>query len=559
MSQTPAQEFFRKGIAAAQAGDLASAETLLRQCVTLDPKNATAMLNLGIVLVNRGNTAAAEQMLFQSVNTQASIENISTLANVLEINGKPAEAENCYNVILNASPNHPPTLAKLAALAEEQGDRKKAREWYKKLWEAEPSNIAAGIAYAIQSFTDDPSETTRTFEKLMDQAGNDEAAQSKILMSLLPYREFHERMKRGAPAHHATNLNELFFTHAASEFQLFQRLVVKNEKADSATAIKRFIAAFCSRDYPQAQKLLQEIQASSKDGAWVNVTFDSAFYAKLDSATDDPLFAQLPAVSDVLVQEFSARPIIFLACNSGYFSRFGMPLLRSLAENGATSQVHLHLMDASDDQLREAVAFCKAINLNIAVSAENSGIEEKQKTDARSYYHAIRFVRFYQFLRKYKNTLWMMDVDALFNRNPKEMFSLIGKHDVAVRIRAGRIEPWNQFSACIVGAALHDASLNYFRLVSAYILEFYERKSLRWGIDQLALFSVFEYLREQKREPSLAFVDAKIADLDYSEDGVVWLTAGAVKFQSADTVKGSELTAEDLRQGRYRELLKKFS
>ena len=46
-----------------------------------------------------------------------------------------------------------------------------------------------------------------------------------------------------------------------------------------------------------------------------------------------------------------------------------------------------------------------------------------------------------------------MDVDALFWRDPRALYEALGADDVAMRIRPGRLEPWNQFNACIVGAS----------------------------------------------------------------------------------------------------------
>ena len=33
--------------------------------------------------------------------------------------------------------------------------------------------------------------------------------------------------------------------------------------------------------------------------------------------------------------------------------------------------------------------------------------------EARSYYHAVRFIRYYQHLQRYGCPLWLMDVDAV--------------------------------------------------------------------------------------------------------------------------------------------------
>ena len=149
----------------------------------------------------------------------------------------------------------------------------------------------------------------------------------------------------------------------------------------------------------------------------------------------------------------------------------------------------------------------------------------------RCYYHAIRFIRFYNLLRELKSPLWLMDVDAVVNRDLGDMFDMMKGADAAMRIRPGRLEAWSQFNACVVGANPTPASLAYFRSIAAYTAYFYHRDRLRWGIDQLAMYGVFEDMRDRGQVPALALLGEREVDYDYRDDGFIWCNSGVPKFK----------------------------
>jgi hypothetical protein len=187
-------------------------------------------------------------------------------------------------------------------------------------------------------------------------------------------------------------------------------------------------------------------------------------------------------------------------------------------------------MDGSDEQLQQAAAFCATLpNLTVGISAERPGAH-RDAAAARCYYHAIRFIRFFGHLRHYNIPLWLMDVDALFNRPPTSLFEKLAGRDVAFRARPGRLEPWNQFNASVVGATPGEASKRYFRLIAAYIAHFFARGKLQWGIDQLAMYGAFMYLQQAGAAPSAAFLDDRAVDYDYHDDGIIWCNSGKNKF-----------------------------
>jgi tetratricopeptide (TPR) repeat protein len=562
MTET-ADDFFALSMRAAQAGDAANWEANLRKCIALAPNHALALLNLGRLLAERRAYAEAEELLRRSLAAQPMVENLTALAEVFEATDRPAKAEGRYQTILGAVPGHAGTLKRLGSLNERTGNIEAAAAYYKQAWEADPKDFQAAIGYAVATVDRDPAATAATMDRLLRDNAQDDDARLKILHKLLLYKEFHERTKRGLMPHHATSVSELFYTYCADDFSLFYDLSLKAAAAqpnDPNTALGKFIALFCARDRVAAETCLSQLRPYLANHPLRMVTFAPAFYRQLESQSDEAIIAGLPPVIDVTPATFTGTHITYLSCNFQYFADFAVPLLRSFADRTPGGQVHVHIMDGTDEQLRAVTAVCADLSgVTTAVSTERPGVDKQGPLVARAYYHSVRFIRFYQHLKRYGRTLWMMDVDALFNRNANEMYGAIGDRDAAFRIRAGRMEPWNQFSAAIIGATGNPASLAYFRLIAAYLAQFHRKGELQWGIDQSAMYGAYMHLKDERREPEVAFLDNRVMDQDYTPEGIVWFTAGKKKYARPGADGNVSLSKRDAARMKYWELFDKFS
>ena len=556
-----AEDCWRNGVQAAQGGDAAQAERWFGRCAALQPNYPNAALNAGSLAMQRGDHAAAEPLLRHAVTTQPTVESISAWAGLLEAVGQLDKAQECFHQILKAMPAHSPSLRRLGELAQRKGDRAAARNYYRQARNADPDDVGASVKYAIASWEDDPAETAAVLDQGLVRFANDDLRRASLLSGLLIYKEFHERLKRGLMPYHATSLDELFFTFTAPAFADYCKLMLdaaEKHPKNAGALIGKFIALFCSRDRRGAQEVLDAVKPALPGIIWETVTFDPAFYRMLESFDDQMLVTGLPPVSQVIAPAFDDAPVAYLSCNHAYFTNFCVPMLRSLADRSPGAQVHIHIMDISEADVIAAIGLCGTLNLRVGLSVEQPGVDKKSKMEARCYYHAIRFIRYYHHLKHYGRTLWLMDVDALFNRDPQEMYQVLGAHDAAMRIRAGRFEPWNQFNACIVAATLTPASVLYFRLIAAYIAHFFQRGQLRWGIDQLAMYGVFEYLRDEGRAPTLTFLDDRAINYDYRDDGIVWCNSGGGKFfQLKRNPDGSRVT-DDPDRAKYLKLFDKY-
>ena len=552
---------WQNAVAAIKRNSFGDAERWFRECLRVVPDHSSAMLNLGVLLAHRSEFEEALGLLSRAVKIKPTIDVVFTYAKTLLRVGKVNLAQARFKDILTSAPDHVPSLLELGQLSKDLGDRRSARNYYRQAYNIDNQDVVIAIRYAIESWKDDPSETASIFDYHFARTDLDASSRLKLLQGLIIYKEFHERIKRKLMPYHATNLEELFFTYADEEFAKFLELskkMIEKDPEDISAQMTEFTAKFCSGDRPGAESVLKKFKTHITGHILETVTFDPAFYEMLEGFSDVDLLKNLPSVETILSPDFSEDPIAYLSCNFLYFENFAAPMIRSLADVNPSAQVHLHIMDAEPAQLNAATAFCQFLGPKIALTVEQPGVEKQGKAAARSYYHAIRFIRFYQHLLHYKRTLWLMDVDALFNRSPQSMYDVLQDKDAALRIRAGRLEPWNQFNACIVAGSASASSLEYFRLIAAYIAHFFQKDGLRWGIDQLAMYGVFEYMRDNGRAPDLAFLDDKAIDYEYLEDGIVWCNSGRSKFLHTQRNPDGSLAIDDPDRAAYIKLFDKY-
>ncbi len=393
--------------------------------------------------------------------------------------------------------------------------------------------LADKIKAACDRWAESPAKSVAALAALAtDCAGNTEDSFA-VLEELIPRKEWYNRITRRQMPYHAASLDELFFHHAKAELQSYLKLTEAAMKAPSVSVqmvLRRLMALFAAQDFAQIEKLLPHISPLIGRNIWNTFTTRPTFYETLAQQNDAHIGASFPPVEYVQESD-SDGPLIYLSCDLKYYTEFAIPLIRSLAAFPSAPAVHVHVMNASEAEVEAALATLATTGAAFSASCEQlPDADRADKMTARAYFHAVRFVRLYQFMRRRPREVWMLDVDALFNRDPQDLLARRGDADVVLRARPGRFEPWNQLSAAVVGIAPSDRGVAFLRLLAGYIAHFHAKNALAWGVDQLAMFGVFNYLRPTSRAPTIALLDDTAFDLEYRKEGIVWLDAGIAKL-----------------------------
>lgn len=535
MQTTSLEELIARGTAALSAQDMKSAEQYFRQAVSLAPENAVALHNTALVLFRTGRRAEAEPLLKTALalKTGAAPESFILMGEIHEANGRHAEALRLYQTLVNAVPKHVDGLLKLGTLRDAAGDKPGAIDCYRRAAEAAPTHLMAVMKYCEAIWVGAPAKSVEMQERLLTAIGDKPRQRMAVLGTLVVHKEWNERIKRGLMPAHADSVDELFYNFARPEMVAYEeaaRLSYESNPADGNARVGLGLARFCLGDRQGAEPLLRE--NAKPDHILQAVRSGPAYYDTLRGFSDEKLLEGLPPLIDVTPLAPAPGGVLYLSCNYTYFRAFALPMVCSLREQSPDIPVHLHIMDADDAQAAFAVDFCRALGLErFAVSVERPGLEKASGVAARCYYHAVRFIRFYQHLKAYGCPLWLMDVDAVVHRDLAPLFDRVTDNDVAMRIRPGRLEPWNQFNACVVGASTTARSLEYFRLLAAYVAEFHQRGALAWGIDQLAMYGVYADMADRGEAPTLSLLGEREVDYEYRDDGFIWCNSGIGKFK----------------------------
>jgi len=558
-SDDPFDVALLEGQRLAVAGDLPAALAKFGQCGELRPSDGPALERLGMVLSNLKLRDDAIKVLERALSAGASGMVLLRLADHYEAAGRLTDAWTCYKRMLKVAPNDSYTLMKLGALKDRLGDKPGARECYRLAYESNPDDIETTSKYTNALWAKDPEKALSYSERLVTVHKNSLEHRIGALNLVICQKEWYERIKRGLMPYHCSRVDELFFNFAEDYVKQLETAYreLLSAKTNPSVLIGLAMTRFALKDRHGAEALLNSSEAQSKITGTIyeNIRFSPAFYDELRAMSDEDLVRDLPPLIEVTLPCPDPKGVLYLSCNYMYFYAFALPMILSMRDRSPDAAVHVHIMDSDKDQTAFALAFLKALSpLKFALSVERPGLPTGTMK-ARCYYHAIRFIRYYEHLQVYNCPLWLMDVDAVVNRDLGELYGQLEGKDAAMRIRPGRIEPWNQVNACIVGASQTPASLEYFRLVAAYIAHFYQKKLLRWGIDQLAMYGVYADMEDRGRAPTLALLGEPEVDYDYREDGFVWCNSGIGKFRHLQRISNpSAMPLADFEQNKFVEV-----
>jgi tetratricopeptide (TPR) repeat protein len=562
MNDVDPNEILRKATVELQNGNLAAGEKILQECLAVNPNYGPALDLAARAALLQSQNDVALSYAQRAVAQKPLAMYVVTLAEALKANNKPNEALNFFRKVLAKEPREYRSLVGVADIYEQAGYIQLAAETYGAAADANPKSIDAAIKYSRLLPIPDLPKGLLALDRAKPPSDAPTKARLGFLEHYVTYKEWAERVRHGMMPYHVTSLDEAFFKFAARELDEFADVVAKFEKEypdKKGILISKASNFFCRGRRLEAENYYKGYASLKPDSIYEVIEFSPDFYQRIASKSDDDLRAGLPPVVNLVHAEFSADPIIYLSCNYDYFADFGRPMLLSINEVARNAQVHLHIMDPPPDIATRISDFQKLIpNTNLAVSAETVGVIEKGVNAARCYYHAVRFIRLYDHLKHYRRPLWLMDVDAVLNRDPQVMFESASDADIAFRARPGRWEPWNQHNASVLGINPTPLGFEYLRLVAAYVAEFYAKDRLRWGIDQLAMYGVHEYMRDAGRAPNVKLLDDRAVDYEANDDGFVWCNSGKGKFEQIQRLKLGKEATRDPGKAKYLAVFKKY-
>lgn len=311
------------------------------------------------------------------------------------------------------------------------------------------------------------------------------------------------RAAAGLPPDHLTTFDHFPFHFTWEPLNKYGTAITKQLNSgpwDGDLMFHRLSRALSMKAYVLANEVMWNIN---------NVYFNDPRSRMRFGLEPKPSDVVLPAVSG----DWPTDPCFFICCDEKFLRNYGNAFLLSISDHSPGVRVHLHLMDTTPEWEERA----KRFNLNLSITREAARpFSESIGTPKNLYYGAIRLIRFAEMLERCPRA-WMIDADSLATGDVSKLLSW--SDPIALRVRAGRLEPWNQFSACLVMGSTE--SRPYFDRVANIIRA--DISTPWWGIDQYALFSAWLF-----DKPAIKLLGPDIAAVD-DEPGLFWFTAGKKK------------------------------
>ena len=243
--------------------------------------------------------------------------------------------------------------------------------------------------------------------------------------------------------------------------------------------------------FSQGERLFTQLRRTSGENVAAVTNFDPTFHAGLEAEANRGT-ADLPTVLDSRAVDRSNDLIVFAAADFHYFQRFGRRFVESFVRSGGGSaRLALHIFDVTDE---ERVGIIRWLGehgeLRWSLSSEWTGLRGGDEAAAKGYYHAARYVRFWQFLTVHQAAAWIVDLDMTFNAPTQGLSDALYCQDMALFLSPARFEVRNKIMACCAGFSNTREAHDYLRNVAGYICHYQREGRLLWGIDQVALFAV---------------------------------------------------------------------
>lgn len=494
------------------AGRLAEAAEGFRRVLGFQPDHAEATQNL---------SAAVYDLLHAGMNRYTA--------------GATAEAADCLRTVLRHQPTNPDALYLLALAERDLGNTAVAAALLQAVLAIMPDLFRASDALfrlAIGLYKGGQKESALHFFGWLSR--NVPAAEEAMLSGVVTALELGHldravefcigalKLEPGSAAQIAKRLRSAYFLVERAvidqraldlSYPLAVRLL--REDPDDATAAatvafylyyhgRTALLARLWRRFYRGRPISWICAAPRAVSVWYSCRFDRGFFEAL--APFDEYAAALPAMRHHAEPAFDGKPVLYFSCDNRYWTLFGRRAITDVRRLSGTPNLHVHVVDPSEETLRELAALAAEVP-SLGVSSEDTaslGATLAFTDFRRTYYASIRAVRLWQLMQHYGRGLCQFDIDCIFRGNVYDVLAEYADAEVTLK-RGARNGPYNEYMAGMVYVKDTPAARAFAELTARYIAHYMLRIAPLWTLDQAALYCSLDHLKRSGTEVRLGF------------------------------------------------------
>jgi len=401
----------------------------------------------------------------------------------------------------------------------------------------------------------DPKEVLQCLDAAYLQIDAETPDCVEILKYVASYHERAARRSEGLSDTFGRTLKDLSFTYALDKrdraLEVAAAVLAREPENRGAMSL---LASHClrARQWDEVAAYLKGVESAAHHHAEHMVWMDGPRSHRLDELSDEDIFATFAPCEKIVQLSDSDAGTLFLSSTPDYFAQFTAPFLLSLEATGASSRVQVHIINSKQSDLNIAQDFLANLtNVEAGLSIELATNLETHSVSMRNYAHAIRYIRAYALLKEGRGAVCMTDVDALANADPQSIFDKVCASDLGLWAVPGVWRTNSHFCAALSVFNPTEKGRYFLRRVAAYIADAFKRSEFFWGLDQNALYVVYDEMVRAQQEPSITCIDASLLSLDHHSDAVLWGDSGKEKFELVRQLTTGDIDRTGLEDGTY--------
>ena len=240
------------------------------------------------------------------------------------------------------------------------------------------------------------------------------------------------------------------------------------------------------------------------------------------------------------------RPVVFAACDEGYFYRFAQHLALSSAARSPGTRVHLHLYEPSPTCLADADQLIRRCAGRLTVSREGPA-RNPFKRPMSFYFAAGRFAVASRMRKQIKAPILMVDADGLVANDLMDGFAGLSRMEAGFILQPENTALYRKIlaSAIYLGTAGTEVEEFFTRLADGIGLAL--AMASRYHVDQIGIHYALEYCSEHRSGPRIEPLGLEWSDYCFDPSSLIWSTKGARKDRYEELLAQVESGLGDLR------------
>lgn len=524
-------ELQAKAAASEASGDFTAAERWLRAAIDVDAHYPDSWMQLAKFQTRVGNLSGGIESLSRAAEIAPNVKKFVQISQLEQQRRNWAAADAWLARAEAAARDRPNFPAMRGNLAMEQGLYNVSAEHYARAAALAPNdiNLLQALCYAL-AFNDNDAVVAH-LERFL--ARPDLSIGNRVMALRLLVTSKERQLRTAHEKSHGPMPKTLGFDMATDDVATWLHMAQEwlRQEPDSYNAMQMVTQALISSHAAmEAEPVFAKLRALGKNDVAAVTYLDLSFHEALDGVSLPAMQAALPPVIAAGGEPGDWTRIVLAACDLHYAEQYASPLIGSFVHHREPGTLfHLHLFDTTEDEAAGVLRRAEKLGSSqFMLTREWTGLRAADSRApasqaARGYYHAIRYVRFREFLDRHPGVpALIVDADMLFNRPPEGFFEALGAHDMICPVGAGRLEIHNQLTACAVGFGPTAHARKYMHRVAAYLFLCWQQGRLPWGVDQAALYAVYMAMAAGGEALDLVDLPTAVFDIDFGNESVLW-------------------------------------